>query len=73
MIIKTKGSNMTDKRLMRRMGRERRDDNENDSITMRNGECSSEVKGAARGKRHSIDDKELFKGEELFFPPPEPS
>lgn len=73
MIIKTKGTDMTDKKLMMAMGRERQEGDENNSVTMRNEECSGEVKGTARGKRYSIDDKELFKGEEFFFPPPEPS
>lgn len=64
---------MAEKKLMRVMGRERQEGDENNSVTMLNGECSGEVKGAARGKRYSIDDKKLFKGEEFFFPPPEPS
>ena len=62
---------MTDKRLEVRRARHK--DNENDRVTIRNEDGSVEVKGAARGKRYSIDDKELFKGEEFFFPPPEPS
>ena len=70
-MIKTKGTDMTDKKLDVRNARHK--DNENNSVAMLNEECSGEVKGAARGKRYSIDDKELFKGEEFFFPPPEPS
>jgi len=62
---------MTEKRLGVR--RARHEDNENASVVMRKKECSSEVKDVARGKKKNIDDKELFKGEEFFFPPPEPS
>ena len=73
MIIKTKGTDMTDKKLMRAMGRERQKGDENNSVTIRNEECSGEVKGAAQKSEKSIDDKELFKGEKFFFPPTEPN
>ena len=73
MIIIRKGTDMTDKKLMMAMGRERQEGDENNSVAIRNEDGSGEVKGAARGKRYSIDDKKLFKGEEFFFPPPEPS
>jgi len=62
---------MAEKRLGVRRARYK--DNENDRVVIRDNKCFGKVKGAARGKRYSIDDKELFKGEEFFFPPPEPS
>jgi len=35
-IIKTKGADMTEKKLMRAMGRERQEDDENNSVAIRN-------------------------------------